>query len=114
MGGLKGGCVQCGYCCEHVQFTIPDGPAATEWAKARGIEIIHQNGQFMELRIKQHCLNHQPDKSCALHGDKKPLVCQEFPYNMITFWERHGMDSVKSLGDTCGFKYIKDNNNGEV
>ena len=106
MGILKGFCKQCGFCCTHVQFTIPTTSDALEWSRARGIQIVQSNEQWTELRMPQACLNYQSDGKCTLQDKGKPQACKEYPKNMIEYWERHGMDPVLSLTEHCGFKYV--------
>ena len=104
MGTLSGFCKQCGFCCRNVQFVIPATPDALEWAKARGIQRVQSNENFIELRFPQLCINYQSDGKCSIQREK-PHACEKFPRNMLEFWEKHGMNPMQSLGPQCGFTY---------
>lgn len=98
---LKGYCKKCGYCCTGIQIVMI-GNNLKEWIKARGFEIIQENGAYIEVRIEIPCPHYK--NKCDIQNNK-PEICKKFPEGMPEYLISKGLDPNKSLGPTCGFYY---------
>lgn len=92
MSGLRreGECITCGECCRVVRITgilsnIVSQHGSLDEAGAyysyRGIRIIDvsEKSNAVGLEMDVHCDKLTENNKCALHPDKKPVICQRYP-----------------------------------
>ena len=112
---IEGKCVGCTTCCTELNVIYARSPELDEWIEARrvkpgrdrGLKIVQQNEQFVEVAFKEPCPQLK-DGKCLIQ-DTKPKVCRDYPQNLENFWVRKGLDPNKSLGPKCGFRYKEEN-----